>query len=229
MYFSWQYYSIAELPHHAFCPSRGSAMKRLFTPNRRMGPAKRGFSLMEMLVVVAIGGILAAMAAPSLIAVIESNRRITISNQLMEDLVFARRQAIAQSTSVALCGSDSTNPNACIARAPYPTDWSNGWYTYIGKSAGLTPASAAAGLVLREPQALPSGWKVDAYLGLFNYVAMSPLAVGTTGVGHFTIYRSGSTSRTAACVTVNSAGRARFSTATAPVASGPVSSSVDPC
>ncbi len=204
-------------------------MKRLFPLHHRMGPVKRGFSLMEMLVVVAIGGILAAVAAPSLMSVIESNRRTVISNQLMEDLAFARRQAIALSTSVALCGSDSTAPTTCIARTPYPTDWSNGWYTYVGKSAGLTPASAAAGLVLRQPQALPSGWKVDAYLGIYNYVALSPLAVGTTGVGHFTIYRSGSTSRTAACVTVNSAGRARFSTATASVASGPVSSSVDPC
>jgi type IV fimbrial biogenesis protein FimT len=202
-------------------------MKRLFTLNHSRNPAARGFTLMEMLVVVAIGGILAAVAAPSLLTVIESNRRAVISNQLMEDLVFARRQAIAQSTSVALCGSHGTNPNACIPKAGSSADWSNGWYTYIGKSAGLTPASAAAGLVLREPQALPSGWKVDAYLGLFNYVALSPLAVGTTGVGHFTIYRSGSTSRTAACVTVNSAGRARLSTAT--VASGTVSSTNDPC
>ena len=202
-------------------------MKRLFPLNRCMGPAERGFTLMEMLVVLAIGGILAAVAAPSLVSVIESNRRTIISNQLMEDLVLARRQAIALSTPVALCGSHATNPSQCIASGTYPADWSNGWYTYIGNSDGLNPDSAAAGLVLRSPQALPLGWKVDAYLGIYNYVAVSPRSVGTTGVGHFTIYRSGSTSRTAACVTVNSAGRARLSTAS--VATGTVSSTNDPC
>jgi Tfp pilus assembly protein FimT len=182
---------------------------------------------MEMLVVVAIGGILAAVAAPSLVSVIESNRRTIISNQLMADLVFARRQAIALSTSVALCGSDSTNPYECKTRTPYPTDWSNGWYTYIGSSDKLTPASAAAGLVLRSPQAIPSGWKVDARLSTpGNFVHMG--ARSTTNMyGHFTIYRDGS--KTAACVTMIDSGRVRAHTATEP--SGPVSpaSAQDPC
>jgi type IV fimbrial biogenesis protein FimT len=195
-------------------------MKRLFTLNQSLRPAARGFTLIEMLVVVLIGGLLAAVAAPSLVSVIESNRRAVISNQLMEDLAFARRQAIALSTPVALCGSHSTNLYECKARTPYPTDWSKGWYTYIGSSDKLTPASAAAGMVLRSPQVLASGWKVDAYLGIYNYVALSP-GSDATGNGHFTIYRSGSTSGTTACVTVSPTGRARAWTST--------SSKSDPC
>ena len=192
-------------------------MKRLFTPKPSMGPAAWGFTLIEMLVVVAIGGILAAVAVPSLVSVIESNRRTIISNQLMEDLAYARRSALTLSRVITVCGVSGDPTDICIDTRPM--DWSsNGWYTLI--------SDGSAGWELRAPRALASGWKVDAYLGISDGVIFFPHS-RAAGNGHFTIYRSGST--TAACVVVNPAGRARAYTAT--VATGVVSNATgqDPC
>jgi len=193
-------------------------MKRLFPLYRRMGPAERGFTLMEMLIVVAIGGILAAVAAPSLVSVIESNRRTIISNQLMEDLAYTRRMALALSSDTYMCGSSGIASPPCVSPPPYAMDWSKGWYVVLPDN--------GTNWALRVPQVLTSGWKVDAYLGINTSIVFHPQSLAD-GFGHFTIYRSGSA--TAACVVVNSAGRARAYTAT--VATGVVSTATgqDPC
>ena len=65
---------------------------------------EHGYSLIELMVVVALAGILAAIAMPSFVSTIESNRRNTLSNKLMGDLALARSQAISLGNSVALCG-----------------------------------------------------------------------------------------------------------------------------
>jgi type IV fimbrial biogenesis protein FimT len=179
----------------------------------------RGYSLIELMVVVAITGILAAIAAPSFVSAIESNRRSILSNQLMEDLAFARSQALTLGKSVGLCGSGAQNQSCAGKDANSVTDWSAGWYLYSGNAATIST-------VIRAPQAAPPGWVVDAHLGVMSYVSLNPRSQ-LAGVGHFTIYRSGS--KTAACVTLSDTGRARASTAS--VASGVVgpTSAQDPC
>lgn len=177
-----------------------------------------GYSLLELMIVVALVGIFFRVAMPGFVSVLESHNRNTISNRLMEDLALARLQAIAISSSMALCGNDTESPNTCLST----TAWNKGWYVYAGSSATIS-ASAA---VLRAPQPLPTGWMAHASLpSPGTYLSLSPRSE-TSQFGHFTIYRSGY-STTAGCVIVSSTGRARFSTAK--VGSGVVSDTNDPC
>ena len=169
---------------------------------------RAGFSLMETLVVVAITSILATMAAPALISTLDSNRRTTLSSRLMSDLALARSKALVLGKSVALCGSSGSSTPTCSVRTgdvgATKTDWSKGWYMYVG-------SSDTVGTVIRKPEAAPSGWVIDAHLSSPGSYIYLDARSSTTKYGHFTIYRSGST--TAACVILSPTGRAKAFTA----------------
>ncbi len=179
---------------------------------------RHGFTLIELLVVVALTGIFLRMAMPGFVAAIDSNHRNTISNRLMEDLALARHQAIAISSSMALCGNAQASVNTCLNSKV----WSGGWYVYAGSSATISSADA----VLRVPQPLPTGWVVDAHLSSPGTYANLDARSSSDKFGHFTIYRSGY-STTAGCVALSSNARARAYLADS--RTGVVSANNDPC
>jgi len=201
-------------------PIQSSAAQRTL----RAIPAIRAFSLIELLVVVALLGVFVRMAMPGFVSALESNRRSTITNRLMEDLAVARLQALSISSSMVLCPSDSAS--SVTYRCAASTDWSNGWYVYAGTSIVVAPATISASAVLRAPQPLPSGWKMDASLSSPGTYVNLDARSSSTKYGHFTIYRSGY-STTAGCVALSATARARAYQAN--VGSGVVSPSNDPC
>lgn len=78
----------------------------------RIAPTS-GFSMVELMVVLAITGILAALAMPSFTELIEGQRARSAATDLMVALTRTRSEAIKR--------------NANVTLSPKSGDWANGW------------------------------------------------------------------------------------------------------
>lgn len=108
---------------------------------------KRGFTLIELVITVALAAILLTIGVPSFQQMIRNNRAATHANEFMSALNLARSEAVKRSVRVSLC--PSTNQVACTGG----TDWSDGWIVFVDTAA--TDADApVVGEVLRVGEAL---------------------------------------------------------------------------
>lgn len=98
-----------------------------------------GLTIIELMVVVAIAGILAAMAAPSFSDFINRTRQTSTISQLTGDLNRARSEAIKRNSRILVCVR--ATDVACGAG----TDWQNGWLVcYDATQDGVCDNATAA-------------------------------------------------------------------------------------
>ena len=111
----------------------------------RQTTTQTGFTLMELLMTIAIAAIVATIGIPSFQYVTNSNRVSSEVNGLLGDLQFARGEAIKEGQPVTVCMSKGGTTCDTTGSA-----WQSGWIVYSNPAfTGANTTIPAAGSLLR--------------------------------------------------------------------------------
>lgn len=125
----------------------------------------RGFTLIELMVTLAVVAILGMLAAPSFRHLIVSSSLSNLSSDLNGDLQFARTEAVSRQMNVAVAASSGA--------------WKNGW------TVEAIPASTAGGAtaqILRVHAGVPAQYALAAApAGSVVYIPQGTLKTGSSG------------------------------------------------
>ena len=101
---------------------------------------QRGFTLLELMITLAVLAILISTAIPAMRTTIQNNRMSGISNEFVTALQLARSEAIKRSAPVSVCASSD--------QASCTGDWEDGWIVFRDGSA-IGQVSATVSEVLQ--------------------------------------------------------------------------------
>lgn len=94
-------------------------VERAMHPERHL----KGFTLIELMMVLIIASIILAAATPSFIDMTVRNRVITYTNDFIGTINYARSEAVRRGAPVSVCGTE--NGAACADDA-----WTSGWIVF---------------------------------------------------------------------------------------------------
>lgn len=105
----------------------------------------RGFTLIEVLVVITIMGILVAVAYPGMQRMVRRNRVAAGAQEIAASLSYARTEAIRRNSCVTMCMVASTSSNACVDPNGGASNWYKGGWMVFANPGCKVETGAVAG------------------------------------------------------------------------------------
>ena len=145
-----------------------------------------GFTATEILVVIGIVGLLAAIAVPSMSKMIQTQSVRSASYDLNADLIYARSEAISRATNVTITGASTT-------------DFNQGW----------TITEAAGGTTLRTQGSRTGKITFTANANVYTFDKTGRVIVGAPAQWAIAPTESGAQDHMKRCVKLDPSGRPR--------------------
>lgn len=99
----------------------------------------KGFTLLELIITVAIAGILLGVGVPGFGSLIKESRISSQYNSLVGSLYQARSEAIKGASDVTVCPKSSPGNNQCGGS----NDWENGWIVFLDRTNATNEVNAS--------------------------------------------------------------------------------------
>src|SRR5580765_3858290 len=161
------------------------------------GPRPHGHTLIEMLVALAIVGVVAGWALPGFRELALNAARAQQVNAFLQAIYLARSEAIKRNAVVSLC--PSPDGEVCASG----NDWHGGWIVFANLDRD-SPAVRDAGEVLLRAYPSWTDGRIDA-----NRTTLSFRAFGQSGVTATVTFCDVRGSRSARAVIISQTGRPR--------------------
>ena len=96
---------------------------------------QKGFTLLELMIVVAMMGVLMAVGIPSFNSMLATNELADTTNELTLSLRRARAEAIVSGRDVVVCSSVNTDADpSLVTCSGVAGNWNNGWVILVDRN-----------------------------------------------------------------------------------------------
>jgi type IV fimbrial biogenesis protein FimT len=168
-----------------------------------------GFTLVELLVAIAILSILMVIGLPSYKYITSSYRMSAEANDLLGDLQYTQGEAIREGQFVTVCAA-----NAALTNCSGNTSWASGWIVFSNPTNAANPV---AGSIMRVHAAF-LGTTPDTFVasGAVSQVTYNREGFATTAAGFpnttVTLHNPAATAAYTRCVWITPVGLAQVET-----------------